>query len=79
MKVCDSYSDEMTLGFGMPQRSVLGPMIFNIYLRSFYGHIHSSGFDVVGFDHDNQLMKQFVATLQIRTIRKAISENCDMI
>lgn len=60
-----AYSENSSLDFGVAQGSVLGPRLFNIYMRSFYPHVHNTtSFDVDGFADDHQLCQHFVATFQ---------------
>ena len=59
------------LRYGVPQGSVLGPILFKIYIRSFYSHVAATKFNVEGFADDHQLIKQFLVTLQ----RKALGED----
>ena len=59
-----AFSESVSLDFGVAQGSVLGPRLFNIYMRSFYPHVQDmTTFDVDGFADDHQLCKHFVAVL----------------
>ena len=64
VKVGDAFSEVMELLFGVAQGSILGPRLFNIYIRSLYKYVESTGFDIEGFADDHQLVKQFVLALQ---------------
>ena len=57
VKIENSYSSIDILQFGVPQESVLGPVLFNIYTRSFYRCVETEGFKVEGFADDHQLRK----------------------
>ena len=59
VKVNGAYSEVFVLEFGVPQGSVLGPILFNIYIRSIYKHIQSTGFSIKGFADDHQLYVSF--------------------
>ena len=71
VKIGDECSELLELLFGVAQGSVLGPILFKIYIRSFYKHVADTKFDVEGFADDHQLIKQFLVPLQ----RKALGEN----
>ena len=64
MKINDVYSEMMVLEYGVTQGSVLGPPLFNIYIRSLYPYIRPLLYDIFGFADDHQLMKAFIPALQ---------------
>ena len=72
IKIGDSYSDMIELMFGVAQGSVLGPILFKIYIRSLYKYIEATKFNVEGFADDHQLIKQFMIKLQGRALGENI-------
>ena len=64
VKVNDSHSKVHVLKFGVAEGSVLGPMLFKIYIRSFYKFIECEGFRVKGFADDHQIYASFAIIYQ---------------
>ena len=75
MKIGDSYSDESNLNYGVAQGSVLGPDLFNIYIRSLKKYLKPSSFNIFGFADDHQLLKSFLPFLQVYALDGDIN-NC---
>ena len=79
VKIQEVYSSIETLLYGVPQGSVLGPVLFNIYIRSLYQPVQSLGFDIEGFADDHQLRLQFNPIFQIRSLGHKIQQCFDVI
>ena len=77
VKIGNSYSDERELKYGVPQGSISGPDLFNIYMRSFYMNFDPRKIktNVFGFADDHQLYKKFLPILQITALGNDIN-NC---
>ena len=75
VKINNTYSSESPLRYGVPQGSVLGPDLFNIYTRSFYKYIEPAKFETLGFADDNQLVKSYLPILQNAALGDQI-RNC---
>ena len=68
VKVGESYSTTATLSYGVAQGSILGPRLFNIYIRSLYEYIKPTGFEIEGFADDHQLIKPFLVAMQTKAL-----------
>ena len=64
VKVNESYSKVHVLKSGVAQGSVLGPVLLNIYIRSFYKFVEREGFEIKGFADDHQIYASFSPTYQ---------------
>ena len=74
VKINNSYSDVFLLEFGVPQGSVLGPVLFSIYVRSIYKYVESSGFCIKGFADDHQLYVSFTPNFQFHYLGHKIND-----
>ena len=68
VKIRDAYSETGSLIYGEAQDSVLGPPLFNIYIRSLKKHVEPSKFSIFGFADDHQLIKTFLPVLQVQAL-----------
>ena len=64
VQIGESISDFEQLLFGVAQGSVLGPRLFNIYVKPVYRDIEPLHFDIEGFADDHQLVQAFLSQLQ---------------
>ena len=79
VKIRDAYSEVGELIYGEAQGSVLGPPLFNIYIRSLKKHVEPSKFCILGFADDHQLMKTFLPVLQVQALDGDINKCFDLI
>ena len=78
VKINAALSYEYILRYGVPQGSVLGPILFSIYMRGFYDSVDTTKFNVDGFADDHQLFKNFLISMQVSALGDNIRQlmNC---
>ena len=64
IKINNSNSEVHYLYSGVAQGSVLGPALFNIYIRPFYTLIENEGFEIKGFADDHQIYALFAPSFE---------------
>ena len=74
VQIGDTCSDLEYLEFGVAQGSVLGPRLFNIYMRSMYPRLQCIAFEVDGFADDPQLYKHFNVAFQFEVLIYSVNE-----
>ena len=79
VKVNGAYSEVFALEFGVPQGSVLGPILFNIYIRSIFKHLERIGFSIKGFADDNQIYVSFSPEFQLHYLCDKIKSVMELI
>ena len=75
VRINNSFSEILEMLFGVPQGSVLGPKLFNIYVRSQPKVFNSCRFVSSSFADDTNGMKTFSLTFQYNVLKNDI-EKC---
>lgn len=73
IKIGAAESEIITIKFGVPQGSVLGPVLFNLYIRSLYNTVKSLKFAIQGYADDHQIYQSFDAIHQYSLLVNEIS------
>ena len=68
VKIGNHFSDEILVEFGVPQGSVLGPVLFNIYIHSLYKTVENQGFAIKGYADDHQVYMSFTPEFQYNVL-----------
>ena len=68
VRVDGAESCEIIIKFGVPQGSVLGPVLFTLYIRSLYSTVKDLRFAIHGYADDHQVYKSFSRLDQYTTL-----------
>ena len=74
VKIGDFESEQIIIKFGVPQGSVLGPFLFNIYIRSLYGTVNIRSFNIHGYADDHSIYKSYKSDKELQVLTKDLPD-----
>ena len=74
IKIGSAESETIVIRFGVPQGSVLGPILFNLYIRSLYSSVKKLQFTIHGYADDHQIYKSFTEQNQYSVLVNEIPD-----
>ena len=77
--ISGSHSEKRNMPYGVPQGSVLGPILFNIYVRNFISMLERAGFVVHGYADDHQVTYKFRIEFQYEAMCHALPKGLHLI